>query len=52
MTILLLQGSVMACEYLLINGSKINAQDNEGKSPLHLAVELGELLCLQYLLLV
>lgn len=35
------QGSVMACEYLLLNGAKINAQDIEGNTPLHLATELG-----------
>ncbi|RZF38699.1 hypothetical protein LSTR_LSTR011009 [Laodelphax striatellus] len=34
-------GSVMACEYLLLNGVKIDIQDNNGKTPLHLATELG-----------
>ncbi|GLH03543.1 ArfGAP with SH3 domain, ANK repeat and PH domain-containing protein [Gryllus bimaculatus] len=37
----ILSGSVMACEYLLLNGAKINAQDSLGKTPLHLATELG-----------
>jgi Arf-GAP with coiled-coil, ANK repeat and PH domain-containing protein len=36
-----MQGSVMACEYLIVNGAKINIQDQSGKTPLHLAVELG-----------
>lgn len=31
----------MACEYLILNGSKINVQDKEGNTPLHLATELG-----------
>lgn len=31
----------MACEYLILNGAKINAQDIEGHTPLHLATELG-----------
>ncbi|XP_039296995.1 arf-GAP with coiled-coil, ANK repeat and PH domain-containing protein 2 [Nilaparvata lugens] len=37
----LTSGSVMACEYLLLNGVKIDVQDNDGKTPLHLATELG-----------
>ncbi|XP_066997590.2 arf-GAP with coiled-coil, ANK repeat and PH domain-containing protein 2 [Anabrus simplex] len=37
----IISGSVMACEYLLLNGAKINSQDNAGKTPLHLATELG-----------
>ncbi|XP_059476562.1 arf-GAP with coiled-coil, ANK repeat and PH domain-containing protein 2 isoform X2 [Neocloeon triangulifer] len=36
-----LSGSVMACEYLIMNGAKINVQDQDGKTPLHLAVEQG-----------
>lgn len=31
----------MSCEYLLLNGARINCQDVEGKTPLHLATELG-----------
>lgn len=27
----------MACAFLLLNGSKINAQDKNGQTPLHLA---------------
>lgn len=37
----IISGSVMACEYLLLNGAKINAQDSLGKTPLHLATEMG-----------
>ncbi|KAK6617749.1 hypothetical protein RUM43_013977 [Polyplax serrata] len=37
----IISGSVMACEYLLLNGAKINVQDSEGNTPLHLATELG-----------
>merc|ERR1719383_1046338 len=33
----ILSGSVMACEYLLLNGAKINATDANGNTPLHLA---------------
>ncbi|XP_034243344.1 arf-GAP with coiled-coil, ANK repeat and PH domain-containing protein 2 isoform X2 [Thrips palmi] len=36
-----LSGSVMACEYLLLNGASINSQDSKGKTPLHLATEQG-----------
>lgn len=36
-----LQGSVMSCEYLLLNGARINCQDADGKTPLYLATELG-----------
>lgn len=31
----------MSCEYLLLNGARINCQDAEGKTPLYLATELG-----------
>ena len=33
----ILSGSVMACEFLLLNGAKINAVDAEGNTPLHLS---------------
>lgn len=36
-----IQGSVMACSFLLLNGSKLNAQDEDGMTPLHLATEAG-----------
>lgn len=36
-----LSGSVMACSYLLVNGSKLNVQDDDGSTPLHLATEGG-----------
>lgn len=36
-----LKGSVMACEYLLLNGAAINSQDEMGKTALHLATEHG-----------
>lgn len=29
------------CEYLILNGAKVNFQDNHGRSPLHLAVDRG-----------
>jgi len=32
-------GSVIVCEYLLLNGAKNNCQDNRGRTPLHLATE-------------
>ena len=34
----ILSGSVMACEFLLLNGAKINAVDGSGNSPLHLGL--------------
>lgn len=33
----------MACEYLLLNGISINAQDESGRTPLHHAVQMGNL---------
>lgn len=36
----------MSCEYLLLNGARINCQDAEGKTPLYLATELGTLMIL------
>ncbi|KAK0175691.1 hypothetical protein PV327_009421 [Microctonus hyperodae] len=37
----IISGSVMSCEYLILNGARINCQDAEGKTPLYLATELG-----------
>ncbi|XP_015185756.1 PREDICTED: arf-GAP with coiled-coil, ANK repeat and PH domain-containing protein 2 [Polistes dominula] len=37
----IISGSVMSCEYLLLNGARINCQDADGKTPLYLATELG-----------
>ncbi|XP_076750552.1 centaurin beta 1A [Xylocopa sonorina] len=37
----IISGSVMSCEYLILNGARINFQDAEGKTPLYLATELG-----------
>ena len=31
----------MACEYLLLNGSQIDINDENGYTPLHLATEKG-----------
>ncbi|XP_055377406.1 arf-GAP with coiled-coil, ANK repeat and PH domain-containing protein 2 [Condylostylus longicornis] len=36
-----LSGSVMACEYLLLNGVPINTADDLGYTPLHLATQKG-----------
>lgn len=36
-----ISGSIMACEYLLLNGIPINAQDETGRTPLHHAVQMG-----------
>jgi len=33
----------MAVEFLILNGAKINAQDADGKTPLHVATVMGEL---------
>ncbi|XP_050080063.1 arf-GAP with coiled-coil, ANK repeat and PH domain-containing protein 1 [Anopheles maculipalpis] len=37
----ILSGSVMSCEFLLLNGAPINATDRYGRTPLHLAAEQG-----------
>ncbi|KZC14080.1 Arf-GAP with coiled-coil, ANK repeat and PH domain-containing protein 2 [Dufourea novaeangliae] len=37
----IISGSVMSCEYLILNGARINCQDSDGKTPLYLATELG-----------
>ncbi|KAI4461336.1 centaurin/arf [Holotrichia oblita] len=37
----ILSGSVMSCAYLLLNGTKINVQDDDGKTPLHIATNEG-----------
>lgn len=37
----IISGSVMSCAYLLLNGVKINVQDDNGLTALHLATELG-----------
>lgn len=34
-------GSSEACEYLLLNGARINVQDSDGRTPLHIACEMG-----------
>lgn len=34
-------GSVMACEFLVLNGAKINAIDADGNTALHLAALYG-----------
>uniref|UniRef100_A0A182Y7I5 Uncharacterized protein n=1 Tax=Anopheles stephensi TaxID=30069 RepID=A0A182Y7I5_ANOST len=36
-----LSGSVMSCEFLLLNGAPINATDRYGRTALHLAAEQG-----------
>ena len=46
----ILSGSLMTCEFLLLNGANINAIDRNGYTPLHLAIETGNT-SLAYLLL-
>jgi len=36
------QGSVMACEYLILNASNINVQDYDGRTPIFYATQLGK----------
>lgn len=38
---LLSQGSLIACEFLMLNGSKFDISDKDEMTPLHLATELG-----------
>jgi len=33
----------MAVEFLILNGAKINSQDADGKTPLHIATVMGEI---------
>jgi len=35
------QGSLSACEFLLLNGAKLDKKDRQGRSPLHIATMLG-----------
>ncbi|KAE9533921.1 hypothetical protein AGLY_009000 [Aphis glycines] len=37
----ILSGSVMACEYLILNAADINIQDDHGQTPLFFATQLG-----------
>lgn len=37
----LLQGSLSACEFLLLNGAKLDRKDRQGRTPLHIATMLG-----------
>ena len=37
----IVSGSVMACEFLLLNGAKIDVVDLDGNTPLHLAAKSG-----------
>ena len=39
--IIIYSGSVMACEFLVLNGAKINAIDADGNTALHLAALYG-----------
>jgi Arf-GAP with coiled-coil, ANK repeat and PH domain-containing protein len=45
-----LVGSLMTCEYLILNGANLNPTDSKGYTPLHLAIESGNT-ALAYLLL-
>lgn len=44
------QGSVMACEYLILNAVDINVQDNHGQTPIFFATLLGKCVFYQMLL--
>ncbi|CRK87513.1 CLUMA_CG001314, isoform A [Clunio marinus] len=46
----ILSGSLMTCEFLLLNGANINCTDIKGYTPLHLSIEIGNT-ALAYLLL-
>lgn len=36
-----LKGSVIGCEYLFLNGAKMDCKDGKGRTPLHFASDLG-----------
>lgn len=41
LSVILLQGSLIACEFLLQNGADVNQRDMRGRGPLHHATYLG-----------